>query len=145
MSDRFNLEGGMDWVDCSIYLMFAHAHFTDWDLNESEIKVITKKAEIFVSHLAGEGMPYSDFDVKIKMKKAFDWYNKSLEGSDEELLQDVQKVCKFLKNQEWFNPIFAQSLVDMLGEIAKADNEVNENEKVSLRNLAKFWGAKSPV
>ena len=50
-----------------------------------------------------------------------------------------------IRDREWFNPIFAQSLVDMLGEIAKADNEVNENEKVSLRNLAKFWGAKSPV
>tara|TARA_B110000444_G_C18763921_1_gene558976 strand:+ start:76 stop:1197 length:1122 start_codon:yes stop_codon:yes gene_type:complete len=144
MSDRFNLEGGMDWVDCSIYLMFAQAHMTDWDLTENEIKVITEKAEIYVSHLAGEGMPYSDLDIKKKMKKAFNNYNKSLEGSDEELLADVRKISEFLKNQEWFNPTFAQSLVDMLGDISKADN-VNENEKGNLRNLAEFWGVKSPI
>ena len=59
-------------------------------------------------------------------------------------LQFKNKISEFLKNQEWFNPTFAQSLVDMLGDISKADN-VNENEKGNLRNLAEFWGVKSPI
>lgn len=144
MEDKFNLEGGMDWVDCSIYLMFAQAHMTDWDLTQNEIKVITEKAEIYISQLAGEGLPYTETDVQAKMKKAFDMYTKSAEKDDAGLMGDVKKVSESLKNQEWFNPTFAQSLIDMLAEISKADG-VNENESVTLQNLAGFWGVKSPI
>jgi len=140
MSDIFNIEGDMDWVDCSIFLMFSQAHMTDWELDELEIKTINEKAEIFVSHMAGEGMPYTDNDVNQKMKKAFNWYDSCLAGSDEELMSEVQKVADFIKNQDWFNLTFAQTLVDMLADISKADGEVIDNEKGSLESLAKSWG-----
>jgi len=29
MGDIFNIKGDMDWVDCSIFLMFSQAHMTD--------------------------------------------------------------------------------------------------------------------
>ena len=31
---------GYDWVDCALFLMFAHAHMTDWELSEEELEVI---------------------------------------------------------------------------------------------------------
>ena len=99
MSDIFNIKGDMDWVDCSIFLMFSQAHMTDWELDELEIKTINEKAEIFVSHMAGEGMPYTDNDVNQKMKKAFNWYDSCLAGSDEELMSEVQKVADFIKTR----------------------------------------------
>ena len=34
---------GYDWVDCALFLMFAHAHMTDWELSEEELEVIEKK------------------------------------------------------------------------------------------------------
>ena len=54
------------------------------------------------------------------------------------------QVAEFLKNQEWFNPTFAQSTVDMLGEISHADG-VNDNEKTNLKNLAEYWGVVPPL
>jgi hypothetical protein len=74
------------------------------------------------------------------MKKAFNWYDSCLAGSDEELMSEVQKVADFIKNQDWFNLTFAQTLVDMLADISKADGEVIDNEKGSLESLAKYWG-----
>ena len=58
-------------------------------------------------------------------------------------MSDIRKISVSLKNQEWFNPTFAQSLVNMLGEISETDG-VSENEKATLRNLAKFWGVEPP-
>ena len=95
MSDRFNLEGDMDWVDCSIYLMFAYAHFTDWKLDEKEIEVIQEKAELFVAHMASwDNMPYTDNDITKKMKKSFDWYCRSSNQSDEMLLKEIADVAQ---------------------------------------------------
>ena len=124
--------------------MFAHAHMTDWDLSKEEILVIREKSEIFVSHMAGEGMPYSDIDVKGKMDKAFNLYQRSLEGTDEELLKDVQNVAGWLKDQDWFNQTFAQSFINMLVDISRADNIVHDNEVGSIRALSQFWDVESP-
>ena len=144
--DRFNLSGNMDWVDCSIYLMFAYAHFTDWKLDEKEIQVIREKTELFIAHMASfDNMPYTDNDISAKMKKAFDWYDRSLMQSDEQLIKEVLDVAHWIKNQEWFNPIFAQNLVNWIGELAIADGEVINNEIDSLKSLAQSWGVKSPI
>ena len=146
MSDRFNLDGSMDWVDCSIYLMFAYAHFTDWKLDEKEIEVIQEKAELFVAHMASwDNMPYTDNDITKKMKKSFDWYCRSSNQSDEMLLKEIEDVSGWIKDQEWFNPTFAQNLVDWLTDIAKADGKVINNERGSIQNLAQSWGVSSPV
>ena len=92
---------GYDWVDCSLFLMFAHAHMTDWELSEEELEVIEQKTEIFVSHTTGEGKIYTELDVREKMKIAFKWYDKSLGGSDEDLLSEHKKATGFLKDQDW--------------------------------------------
>jgi len=52
MNDSLNLKGDMDWVDCIIFLMYAQAHTTDWDLTKNEGKVINDKADYLVSVLA---------------------------------------------------------------------------------------------
>ena len=134
-----------DWVDCSLFLMFAHAHMTDWDLADEELQVIKEKTDIFVSAQAGEGQMYTTLDVDNKMKKAFDWYNDAQSGTDEELVSKVAEVATFLKNQEWFNPTFAQSMIDFLAEISEADGVINDNEKGNLDNLAQHWGVTSPI
>ena len=51
---------GHDWVDCALFLMFAHAHMTDWELSEEELEVIEKKTETFVSHITGEGKIFTE-------------------------------------------------------------------------------------
>ncbi len=144
--DRFNLFGGMDWVDCSLYLMFAYAHFTDWKLDDKEIQVITEKAELFIAHMASfDNMPYTHNDVNAKMKKALEWYDRSLFQGDEQFLKELNDVQFWIQNQEWFNPIFAQNLVNWIGEIARADGKIIDNEIASLKSLAKSWRVESPI
>lgn len=135
---------GHDWVDCALFLMFAHAHMTDWELSEEELEVIEKKTETFVSHITGEGEIFTELDVKEKMRIAFKWYDNSLGFSDEELLSEHKKVAGFLKDQDWFNPTFSQSMVDFLMELSEADGVVTENEKRSLNLLADFWDVNPP-
>ncbi len=50
----------------------------------------------------------------------------------------------FLKDQEWFNPTFAQSLIVDLVAIAEADGEVIKNEENSINKIAQLWGIKAP-
>ena len=135
---------GYDWIDCSLFLMFSHAHMTDWELSQEELEVIEQKTEIFVSHTTGEGKVYTELDVREKMKIAFKWYDKSLGGSDESLLSEHKKIAGFLKDQDWFNPTYSQSMVDFLAELSEADGVVTENEKRSLNALAEFWGVDPP-
>ena len=120
---------GYDWIDCSLFLMFSHAHMTDWELSQEELEVIEQKTEIFVSHTTDEGKMYTELDVKEKMKIAFKWYDNGLGGSDEDLLSEHKKIAGFLKDQDWFNSTFSQSMVDFLEELSEADGVVTENEK----------------
>ena len=40
-----------DWVDQTLFLMFAYAHFTDWDLADSERALIKSKTQYFLNSL----------------------------------------------------------------------------------------------
>ena len=56
-----------------------------------------------------------------------------------------QDVAGQIKNQSWFNPDIAQTVIDFLAELAEADGVIIDNEKYSLRDLADFWGAESRI
>ena len=49
-----------------------------------------------------------------------------------------------MKNQDWFNPTFANSIITWLKEIAEADGNVIANEKGSINSLAEFFGVDKP-
>ena len=145
MKDNFNLKGDMDWVDCIMFLMYAQAHTTDWDITENEGKVINDKAYYLVSILAGwDEVSYSKEDVKDKMAKAYAYYAKSLGKGEEQFGFDMTFCVNHIKNLHWFNPKFAQHLVNMFAELAEVDG-VNENEKFNLKKIADDWGAESPL
>jgi len=144
MNDSLNLKGDMDWVDCIIFLMYAQAHTTDWDLTKNEGKVINDKSDNLVSTLASwEEISYSKEDVKDKMAKVFDYYSKSLAKGEDQIGYDMTFCVNHIKNLSWFNPKFAQTLVNWFTELAEADG-VNENEKFNLKKLAEDFGAESP-
>ena len=56
----------------------------------------------------------------------------------------MTKVVKFLKSQDWFNPTFANSIINWLVEIANSDGNIIANEKGSINSLAKFFEVKKP-
>ena len=86
---------GHDWVDCALFLMFAHAHMTDWELSEEELEVIEKKTETFVSHITGEGEIFTELDVKDKMR-----FSKYLEWIEIHL-----RLCTFNHNSNVYSSL----------------------------------------
>ena len=49
-----------------------------------------------------------------------------------------------MKDQDWFNPTFAQSIINWLVEIAQSDGNVISNEKGSINSLAEYFGVEKP-
>ena len=140
---------GYDWVDVTNFLFIAQAELTDYNLSENEIKKITEISEILFSSWIGEGVPYTDYDVKKKLKRAFDWYQSIQDNSDKaeidkNLMNQVLQNANWLKSQEWFNVTFANSILNWLLEISNSDG-INDNEIGSIRSLSLLWDVQSPV
>ena len=138
-----------DWVDCSLFLMIASAEATDHYLDEQEIAVIIEKAEMLVSTFARNKMRYTSHEIERKFKKTFDRYieigDAAPQGQMDQMIMDENERCaRFLKDQEWFNPTFAQSLIVDLVAIAEADGEVIKNEENSINKIANLWSIKAP-
>lgn len=94
-------------------------------------------------------MPYTDYDVKKKLKRAFDWYQSIQDASekseiDKNLMNQVLENANWLKSQGWFNDTFANSVLNWLVEISKADG-ILDNEIGSIRSLSQLWNVKSPI
>ena len=132
-----------DWVDRSLFLMIAYAHFTDWDLADAERALIKSKTHYFLKEVHGGDHQYSSEDIESKMCIAYDWWNETQNQSIDEVLAQFQDAAGLIKNQTWFNSVVAQTMVDFLAELAESDGVIVDNEKYSLRDLADFWGVES--
>jgi|TARA_B100001964_G_C14169316_1_gene570682 hypothetical protein len=132
-----------DWVDRSLFLMIAYAHFTDWDLADAERALIKSKTHYFLKEVHGGDHQYSSEDIESKMCIAYDWWNETQNQSIDEVLAQFQDAAGLIKNQAWFNSVVAQTMVDFLAELAESDGVIIDNEKYSLRDLADFWGVES--
>ena len=142
-------ETNTDWVDCSLFLMIASAEATDHYLDEQEIAVIIEKAKMLVSTFARNKMRYTSQEIEHKFKNTFDRYieigDAAPQGQMDQMIMDEYERCaRFLKDQEWFNPTFAQSLIVDLVAIAEADGEVIKNEENSINKIAQLWSIKAP-
>lgn len=140
---------GYDWVDVTNFLFIAHAELTDYNLSEKEVNKITEISEILFSSWIGEGVPYTDYDVKKKLKRAFDWYQSIQDASekseiDKNLMNQVLENANWLKSQGWFNDTFANSVLNWLVEISKTDG-ILDNEIGSIRSLSQLWKVNSPI
>jgi hypothetical protein len=140
---------GYDWVDVTNFLFIAHAELTDYNLSDKEVNKITEISEILFSSWIGEGVPYTDYDVKKKLKRAFDWYQSIQDTSekseiDKNLMNQVVYNANWLKSQGWFNDTFANSVLNWLLEISKADG-ILDHEIGSIRSLSQLWEVKSPI
>ena len=142
-------EATLDWVDCSLFLMIASAEVTDHYLDEQEIMVIIEKAKILVSSLSGNHELDIGQDIDKKFKKTFDRYIAIGDAApqdqmDQKIMAEFDRAATYLKDQEWFNPVFARSLIKDLIDIAKADGEVIKNEMNTINKIGKLWGVESP-
>ena len=118
---------GYDWIDCLNFILIANAEVTDGRLSPEELNKIKEINEITFAHWVGDGMPYAS-DEPDKMK----------------VQEQMTKVVKFLKSQDWFNPTFANSIINWLVEIANSDGNIIANEKGSINSLAEFFEVKKP-
>lgn len=138
---------GYDWLDITNFLLIANAEITDYNISEGEMNKIAEISERMFSVWCGEGVQFTTVDVKRKLQLAFSWYEKVQnvpEGQiDQAVMSHVKKLATWLKQQDWFNEEFANSVISWMVELAEVDG-VNENEKGSTNSLAEFWGVKKP-
>lgn len=130
-----------DWIDQSLFLMFSYAHLTDWNIVDSELQLIKSKISFFSNEFKNAEESYNSNSIDLKMQNAFDFWNKTKNNSDDEILEEMQSIAGKIKNHNLFNDDYTQKMLDILVELAKSDGVVVDNEIYSLEDLANFWGA----
>lgn len=130
-----------DWIDQSLFLMFSYAHLTDWNIVDSELQLIKSKISFFSNEFKNAEESYNSNSIDLKMQNAFDFWNKTKNNSDDEILEEMQSIAGKIKNHNLFNDDYTQKMLDILVELAKSDGVVVDNEIYSLQDLANFWGA----
>ena len=128
-----------DWVDRTLFLLFAYAHITDWELADSERSVIQSKTNYILKKINGNSPQHSSDEIELKMITGYKYWNEIQKESIDEVLTELQDIAGQIKSQKWFDYDFAQKMIDFLAEIAKADGVVLDNEKFSLDDLAILW------
>ena len=132
-----------DWVDRTIFLMFAYAHITDWELADSERSLIQSKIDFVLKKIQGDSYQYEPEIIANKMSTVYKYWSDVQEESFDEVLTELQDIASEIKKQDWFDSIFAQKIIDFLAEIAKVDGIVLDNEKFSLDDLSNLWEVES--
>ena len=132
-----------DWVDKTLFLMFAYAHITDWELSDSERSLIQSKTAYIYKIINKNSKKYDPSIIEKKMITAYKYWNDIQKESIDEVFIELQDIATQIKLKSWFDSNFAQKMIDFLAEIAKADGVVLDNEKFSLDNLANLWGVDS--
>ena len=132
-----------DWVDRTIFLMFAYAHITDWELADSERSLIQSKIDFVLKKIQGDSYQYEPEIIANKMSTVYKYWSDVQEKSFDEVLTELQDIASEIKKQDWFDSIFAQKIIDFLAEIAKVDGIVLDNEKFSLDDLSNLWEVES--
>ena len=128
-----------DWVDRTIFLMFAYAHITDWELADSERSLIQSKIDYVLKKIKGDSYQYKPEIIANKMSTVYNYWSEIKEESLDEVLTELQDIAGDIKKEDWFDSNFAQKMIDILAEIAKADGIVLDNEKFSLNDLSNLW------
>ena len=128
-----------DWVDRTIFLMFAYAHITDWELADSERALIQSKIDYVLKKINGDSYQYKPEIIANKMSTVYRYWIDVQDESLDEVLTELQDIASEIKKEDWFDPNFAQKMIDFLAEIAKADGIVLDNEKFSLIDLSNLW------
>ena len=128
-----------DWVDRTIFLMFAYAHITDWELADSERSLIQSKIDYVLKKINGDSYQYKPEIIANKMSTVYNYWSEIKEESLDEVLTELQDIAGDIKKEDWFDSNFAQKMIDILAEIAKADGIVLDNEKFSLNDLSNLW------
>ena len=132
-----------DWVDRTIFLMFAYAHITDWELADTERSLIQSKIDYVLKKINGDSYQYKPVIIANKMSTVYKYWSDVQEESFDEVLAELQDIASEIKKEDWFDSIFAQKMIDFLAEIAKADGIVLDNEKFSLDDLSNLWEVES--
>ena len=128
-----------DWVDRTIFLMFAYAHITDWELADSERSLIQSKIDYVLKKINGDSYQYKPEIIANKMSTVYKYWSDVQDASLDEVLTELQDIASEIKKEDWFDPNFAQKMIDFLAEIAKVDGIVLDNEKFSLNDLSNLW------
>ena len=128
-----------DWVDRTIFLMFAYAHITDWELADTERSLIQSKIDFVLKKINGDSYQYKPEIIANKMSTVYKYWSDVQDESLDEVLTELQDIASEIKKEEWFDPNFAQKMIDFLAEIAKADGIVLDNEKFILNDLSNLW------
>ena len=139
----------LDWLASSIFLMIASAEITDHYLTEEEIITIIVKGEGLASKFDFEGVSFNSKQVAEKFNSAFEWYNTVGDNAPKgklnaHILQEVYTIANSLKEKSWFSDEFAQTLLNDLISIAKADDELINNEKKFINSIASQWNLSTP-
>ena len=132
-----------DWVDRTIFLMFAYAHITDWELADTERSLIQSKIDYVLKKINGDSYQYRPEIIANKMSTVYKYWSDVQEESFDEVLAELQDIASEIKKEDWFDSNFAQKMIDFLAEIAKADGIVLDNEKFSLDDLSNLWEVES--
>ena len=62
-----------DWIDKILFLMFAYAHFKDWNSADSDWSLIKNKTQYFIKEYFGGEWLCNSVDIESKMCIAYDW------------------------------------------------------------------------
>ena len=87
----------------------------------------------------GDSYQYKPEIIANKMSTVYRYWSDVQDESLDEVLTELQDIASEIKKEEWFDPNFAQKMIDFLAEIAKADGIVLDNEKFSLNDLSNLW------
>lgn len=137
------LEKKYDWVDRTLFLMFAYAHITDWELADSEREVIKSKTDFILKNIDGKEDHYSSDQIELKMEIAYRYWNELQNESVDDVLSELQKIAGEMKSESWFDHDFAKKMIGFLYEVARADGVVLDNEKFSIEDLSSLWELES--
>ena len=124
-----------DWVDRTIFLMFAYAHITDWELADSERSLIQSKIDYVLKKINGDSYQYKPEIIANKMSTVYKYWSDVQDESLDEVLTELQDIASEMKKEDWFDPNFAQKMIDFLSEIARANNIVQEKAHDALSDV----------
>ena len=66
-----------DWVDRTLFLLFAYAHITDWELADSERSVIQSKTNYILKKINGNSPQHSSDEIELKMITGYKYWNEN--------------------------------------------------------------------
>ena len=115
-----------DWVDRTLFLLFAYAHITDWELADSERSVIQSKTNYILKKINGSSPQHSSDEIELKMITAYRYWDEIQKESIDEVLTELQDIAGQIKFQNWFD--FVKK--DIAININKAVHKPKNPEKI---------------